>query len=504
MAATPSPGHATEPARRPSDPAEAHQPWEAASPEATWPGGVVPLPGLALPVRTSLRVGAVNDPAELEAESVAELVVEALRRSPVTSAGRAEPARHVPTQDEPSGPVRRAAVVGAEGGDVDGSAASSIEQLRGGGQPLPDGIRRSMESAFGTDLSGVRVHTGPTAARLNDHLGAHAFTTGNDIAFADGLPDVTRPDGQRLMAHELTHVLQHRGTDTLSALRRQAATVARHAATVARQATPVRVRLGTVSFVSQPRAEPADSAATAVRRVFKVAVGPSFIDDVVYIESVVISDRPKNPDTSGMKEQGGKSFHHESAWTWVERRVTQFEGKPLQDVVNRLVKYGIDPVTMPKLDDPGADAVKQLAALNAYFHNYLESKAKQARGWLGPTGSHSSQGGKVSGAIRSLQSSGWTEQNIVNALNVSFDPGPDVEGMMLWLAAQAHADAFYDANQLLLEAEGPSATIDLAQHREILDILYDWDSGYWEKEYEESDDVEVAEEPANVEMAEQN
>ena len=454
------------------------------------PADGLPLTGLAVPVRPSLRVGAVNDPAELEAESIADLVVDALRRAPKDVS--AEPAPDPVASDEPvhRSQVRRnakggAVRIGAEGGEVDGSAAADIAQLRGGGQPLPEGIQRSMESAFGADLSGVRVHTGPTATQLNDQLGAHAFTAGNDIAFADGLPDVSQPDGQRLMAHELTHVLQHRGADTLGALRRQAATVARHAA----PAEPVRVKLDTVSFVSGPQAEPADSQAATIRRVFDVAVSPKLgPGDVLLIGSVVISDRPKKPDTSAMTAHGGTSFHHESAWAWVEHQVTQFTGQPLQEVVGHLVKYGLDP-TMPKLADPGADAMKQMIALNGYFHDYLVTKAKEAEGWLGPKGTHASQGGKISAAIKSLHSSGWNRTNIFKALTVSFEPGPDVKDKELWLAAKAHADAFYAANQQLLEKEGVSATIDLEDHAEIVDIIYDWDTQYWKEEYDESNDT---------------
>lgn len=449
------------------------------------PQEVLPLAGLTVPVRPSLRVGAVNDPAELEAESVAELVVDALRRAPKD--GPAEPVPDAACCGDPAhhAPVRRAAKIGAEGGALDGSAAADIGQLRGGGQPLPEGVQRSMESAFGADLSGVRVHTGPTAARLNDELGAHAFTAGNDIAFADGLPDVSRPDGQRLMAHELTHVLQHRGADTLSALRRQAATVARHTSA----AEPTRVQLDTVSFVSRPQAELTDREAATIRRVFDVAVSPKLgPGDVVLIGSVVISDRPKKPDTSAMTPHGGNSFHHESAWTWVEHQVTQFTGQPLQDVVSHLVRYGLDP-TIPKLADPGADTMKQMIALNGYFHDYLVTKAREAEGWLGPKGTHASQGGKISAAIKGLQSAGWNRGNIFKALTVSFEPSPDVKDKELWLAAKAHADAFYAANQQLLEKEGASATIDLEEHAEIVGIIYDWDTQYWKPEYDESNDT---------------
>lgn len=86
-----------------------------------------------------------------------------------------------------------------------------LNATRGRGSPLPDGTRRVMESRFGYDFSGVRVHTGPPATALNRDLNALAFTTGTDIYFA---PGEYRPDsltGQHLLAHELTHVVQQGG-----------------------------------------------------------------------------------------------------------------------------------------------------------------------------------------------------------------------------------------------------------------------------------------------------
>jgi Domain of unknown function (DUF4157) len=64
-----------------------------------------------------------------------------------------------------------------------------------------------MEARFGADLGHVRVHTDATAARLTRQLGAHAFTQGADIFFAQG----QTPGANRLTAHELTHVVQQSG-----------------------------------------------------------------------------------------------------------------------------------------------------------------------------------------------------------------------------------------------------------------------------------------------------
>src|SRR5262245_34827402 len=62
----------------------------------------------------------------------------------------------------------------------------TVEQRRGGGQPLDAGVRRQMESALRADLGGVRVHTDSQANVLNHELSAKAFTTGQDVFFRQG------------------------------------------------------------------------------------------------------------------------------------------------------------------------------------------------------------------------------------------------------------------------------------------------------------------------------
>jgi hypothetical protein len=67
-----------------------------------------------------------------------------------------------------------------------------------------------MERGFGHDFRDVRVHAGPSDGALAQRINARAFTVGSDVFFA---PGQFRPDsfgGQRLLAHELTHVVQQR------------------------------------------------------------------------------------------------------------------------------------------------------------------------------------------------------------------------------------------------------------------------------------------------------
>jgi hypothetical protein len=84
----------------------------------------------------------------------------------------------------------------------------SIASAKGSGQPIADDVRQPMEQAFGADLSGVKIHTDSKADHLNRSVGARAFTTGQDVFFRQGEYNPGSKDGQELMAHEFTHVLQ--------------------------------------------------------------------------------------------------------------------------------------------------------------------------------------------------------------------------------------------------------------------------------------------------------
>ena len=86
--------------------------------------------------------------------------------------------------------------------------ASAEGVLRSTGQPLSPEVRGFMEPRLGHDFSGVRVHADGQAAASARSLGARAYTVGADIAFGRGeyAPETT--EGRRLLAHELTHVVQ--------------------------------------------------------------------------------------------------------------------------------------------------------------------------------------------------------------------------------------------------------------------------------------------------------
>jgi hypothetical protein len=86
---------------------------------------------------------------------------------------------------------------------------------QGGGQPLDIRTRRWMESRFGEDFGRVRVHTDLKAAEAAKSIHAKAYTIGQDIFFGSGNFQPESVSGKRLIAHELAHVLQGRGGNSL-------------------------------------------------------------------------------------------------------------------------------------------------------------------------------------------------------------------------------------------------------------------------------------------------
>ncbi len=82
------------------------------------------------------------------------------------------------------------------------------EVLRSSGQPLDASTRAFMEPRFGHDFSAVRVHTGPEADRTARTMNARAYTDGRHLVFGAGEYAPSTEPGKKLLAHELTHVMQ--------------------------------------------------------------------------------------------------------------------------------------------------------------------------------------------------------------------------------------------------------------------------------------------------------
>src|SRR6266536_1436715 len=98
-------------------------------------------------------------------------------------------------------------------GEVHPEVQSTINATRGSGTTLDRGVNDKLSPSLG-DLSDVRVHTDSTAHDLNHAVSARAFATGTDVYFAQGEYKPNTTDGDRLIAHELAHVVQQRGAPT--------------------------------------------------------------------------------------------------------------------------------------------------------------------------------------------------------------------------------------------------------------------------------------------------
>jgi Domain of unknown function (DUF4157) len=157
-------------------------------------------------VQTKLKVGASDDSLEREAERAAEQVMHL--GSPERVFTSAAPGRKRAESEEPDRLHRKGAAAEAT---VDEAPASVHEVLRSPGRPLDPKTRGSMERRFGQDFSGVSVHSDDASAQSARLIGANAYTSGHHIVFDAGRFSPNTLAGQRLLVHELTHVVQQSG-----------------------------------------------------------------------------------------------------------------------------------------------------------------------------------------------------------------------------------------------------------------------------------------------------
>jgi hypothetical protein len=137
------------------------------------------------PASTEPRIAAANDPAEAEADRMAERAVGGAARPPPPSRGAASP-------------------------DGGGPLSSRIAEAGREARPLAPGDRAFFEPRFGHRFDHVRIHAGPSAAAAAAAARAQAFTLGRDIYFGAGEYHPGSQAGQGLLAHELAHTLQNR------------------------------------------------------------------------------------------------------------------------------------------------------------------------------------------------------------------------------------------------------------------------------------------------------
>ena len=148
------------------------------------------------PLQKKLRINEPSDEYEQEADRVAEQVMR-----------MAEPAKQKEASITPRAPqVQRR--VSAHGAGIGAAPPIVHDSLASPGQPLDAATRAFFEARFGHDFSRVRVHDDRRAADSAKAVHALAYTVGSDVSFDTGQYRVNTTEGRRLLAHELTHVVQ--------------------------------------------------------------------------------------------------------------------------------------------------------------------------------------------------------------------------------------------------------------------------------------------------------
>ena len=127
--------------------------------------------------------------------------------TPVQQPARTDSAHTAPSRGEGDRGWNFAAAVNA------GEATEALlgDAARSSGTPLPGELQRAFGASLGADLSGVRVHTGPSSDAASQALAAKAFTTGQSIHFAAAHYAPDTPHGKHLLAHEVAHTVQQSG-----------------------------------------------------------------------------------------------------------------------------------------------------------------------------------------------------------------------------------------------------------------------------------------------------
>ena len=158
-----------------------------------------------------LSVGPVDDVYEREADAVASRIMDDQNAVTATGAVSSDGVQRKCAECEEE---EKAVQKKDDGSAGDASTPTLVEDvLESNGQALDSNAQSFMESRFGYDFSNVRIHNDDRSAESADSIHALAYTSGNDIVFNEGAysPDTT--EGQKLLAHELTHVVQQNAAE---------------------------------------------------------------------------------------------------------------------------------------------------------------------------------------------------------------------------------------------------------------------------------------------------
>ena len=162
-------------------------------------------------IQTKLTINQPGDIYEQEADQIAEQAISMLDSFPIDNDTIDRKCADCETNDDEEKKDLNFSRKPSNTSNLktDEKITSEISSIRsGGGSPLEATTKEFMESRFGYDFSTVRIHSDLSAARTAKALNALAYTTGNDVTFGEGQYSPNTVKGRRLLAHELTHIIQ--------------------------------------------------------------------------------------------------------------------------------------------------------------------------------------------------------------------------------------------------------------------------------------------------------
>jgi hypothetical protein len=173
-----------------------------------------PVLSLGRSVQAKMNVGSPGGLFEREADSVAERIMSGGKVSSISrisSGGVGSVAQRQEEEEKEEEELIQAKNLSGHNAKMTPSVESHIQAMKGSGEPLPEPTRAFFEPRFGRDFSRVRVHTDARAADAARKMNARAYTVGKDIVFGAGHYAPGTSGGKRLLAHELSHIVQQKG-----------------------------------------------------------------------------------------------------------------------------------------------------------------------------------------------------------------------------------------------------------------------------------------------------
>jgi hypothetical protein len=298
---------------------------------------------------------------------------------------------------------------------------NSLAAHKGSGSPLPEETRAYMEPRFGADFSGVRVHTGGEAVQMNKELKAQAFTHGQDIYLGTGRYDPGSTAGKRLLAHELTHVVQQGGAQVQARSESAGAREASATADISRYA-PTQESQPEIQRLPWQNTNWAD--ATEVKASGSGARGVLFVKDETADPPVVVKSGQmmdvEVPLAANIHQQvlgGGQGPQEWGASVPGARVVSQDEGRTIKTALSDKVQGNERAENvLERTDQPGTLVFQYATGVEFGKALGLPLTGKSTK-------KHSKKKGFLKRMYNKLRGKSTRTMRSASALNVFLDPG---------------------------------------------------------------------------------